>query len=355
MIPRGWPKFVPYLKKFNSTGVKLSVYDLLTARLYKDKIDLHALWMKAVDQHHRLDQYSEGSPDEFGVYILRTIGLLRGVDVKSKSLINLSPKNFVQDWTTAVAYFEKALERMTHVGPDGFGAFDRKWTPYVTMASPLAAILHDIEKRKLGHNAYHLMQRWYWSAVLRERYAGAVESTINRDYLDFHKAMSDPEFEPDAIRDARTAIVEAPTFTLTNVSRLNSVYRGVMCSVALRGAKDFGLDDSIQFHDLEDHHIFPSAYLAKLHSPDGRKIQNERINCVVNRTLISDQTNLKISNHAPSRYLEELIPADKRVSILSTHYIESASQAAMQTDDFDVFLKARDHVLISEIIRRIMV
>src|SRR5690606_22227489 len=31
-------------EKMNSTGVRLSVYDLLTARLYRDGIDLHHLW-----------------------------------------------------------------------------------------------------------------------------------------------------------------------------------------------------------------------------------------------------------------------------------------------------------------------
>ena len=34
-----------------------------------------------------------------------------------------------------------------------------------------------------------------------------------------------------------------------------------MCLIALKGAKDFQADDSIEFHALDDHHIFPKAYL----------------------------------------------------------------------------------------------
>ena len=37
--------------KINSTGVRLSVYDLLTARLYKNGINLHGLWGEAVEKH----------------------------------------------------------------------------------------------------------------------------------------------------------------------------------------------------------------------------------------------------------------------------------------------------------------
>jgi len=129
-------------EKMNSTGVRLSVYDLLTARLYKDDIDLHALWEEAVEQYDRLREFSGGEPDVYGVYTLRTIALLRGIEVKSKTLINLSPQDFEKDWRTATEYIEKALQRITSTNPDGFGAFDPKWAPYSTMVSTLAALLH---------------------------------------------------------------------------------------------------------------------------------------------------------------------------------------------------------------------
>jgi len=134
---------------------------------------------------------------------LRTIALMRGLDVKGKTLINFTPKDFEKDWRRAVEYMEKALERITAVDQDGFGAFDRKWMPYITMVSPLAAMLAAIKDKKMEHKAFKLMRRWYWSAVFRERYAGSVESTVYRDYQDFLTAAKDPEFEPEAIREAR--------------------------------------------------------------------------------------------------------------------------------------------------------
>lgn len=347
-------------EKINSMGVKLSVYDLLTARLYKNHIDLHGLWLETVDNHHLLDEYSEGKPDEFGVYVLRTIALIRGLDVKSKALINLSPMDkekgwdFEKDWRKAVTYMEKALERMTSIDQDGFGAFDRKWMPYITMISPLAAMLAAIDDQKLGHSAYKLMRRWYWSAVFRERYATSVESNIARDYQDFLKAVKDPSSGMNAVQEARVNILDNPAYSLQDVSRLNSVYRGVMCLVALRGAKDFRADDSIQFHALEDHHIFPDGYLKELKGPDAKPMFSaDRIKCVLNRTLIADKTNNFIRKRNPSDYLVNVIPAGLADTILPTHYIGPNAMIAMQADDFDAFIAARENALTAEIRSRI--
>lgn len=340
-------------EKMNSKGVRLSVYDLLTARLYKDGIDQHHLWEEAVNQHTLLNEFSEGKPDDYGVFVLRTIALMRGLDVKSKTLINLKPNDFIHDWQQATRYMEKALERLTAVNTDGFGVFDRRWVPYSTMVSPLAAMLHAIETQKLGHHAYKLMRRWYWASVFRERYASSVESTIYRDYQDFLTAVADPIFEPVALREARISIIDNTAFSLRSVARVNAVYRGVMCLIAIKGAKDFQADDSIAFHTLEDHHIFPKAYLEKQRDAAGKKIPADQINSIVNRTLISAQTNRHISHKSPSKYLADVIPADRHVEILNSHFIDDHGLTAMQANNFEAFLNARDTTLLIEIITRL--
>ena len=341
-------------EKLNSTGVKLSVYDLLTARMYKYGIDLHGLWEQAISSNNQLiTQYSQGESESFGVFVLRTLSLIRGLDVKSKTLINLDPKEFESDWNTAIKYIESALKRMTSTSDNGFGAFDPKWLPYMTMVSPLAAILYYIEKNKLRDQAYRLMQQWYWSSIFRERYAGAVESIIHKDYQDFIKRQKSPDSDFEVIREAKESILDNRKFTLLTISRLNSIYRGVMCLVAMHGAKDFAADDSIEFHTLEDHHIFPQGYLAKQKTLDGKKYSPDIVNCIVNRTLISASTNNKIRHHSPSDYLSEIVPADRVESILKSHYINKAGKEAMILDAFEQFLAARDKELVKEIRRRI--
>ncbi len=344
-------------EKMNSTGVRLSVYDLLTARMYRYRtddgqpIDMHSLWQDSVQEYTLLAKFSNEQPDVYGVYLLRTVALLRGIEVKSKSLVNLKPEHFVEDWRTAAMYMEKALQRLTSTNDDGFGVFDPKWFPYSTMVAPLAALIHTIETRNLGHHAYETLKRWYWSSVFLERYAGAVESTILRDYQEMRATLLSGGTLPQALQEADERIVSNPAYTLRDTSRVNATYRGVMCLIAIRGAKDFLANDAIEFHELDDHHVFPRAYLAK--SPDGLKYERNEINCILNRTLIASSTNRRISRSKPSDYLQRLIPDGERERILGTHFIDAVAMQAMGANDYDAFLAAREKAVLTEIRRRL--
>lgn len=337
-------------EKMNSTGVRLSVYDLLTARLYRNDIDMHALWEEAIEQYDHLREFSGGEPDVYGVYSLRTIALLRGIEVKSKTLVNLSPQDFENNWRTATEYIEKALQRVTSTNPDGFGAFDPQWVPYSTMVSTLAALLYYIDTYKLDHRAYKYIRKWYWGSVFLERYAGAVETTLYRDYRDLIAIFNDDQYTPDIFADVDTRILSGESFSLLGTVRVNSIYRGVMNLIAIRGAKDFQADDSIEFHALDDHHIFPRAYLNKLKDSTGKqRYTSDEVNTVVNRTLISSSTNRRISRRAPSNYLKQLVPEESKLKLMDSHFIDRDALAAMEADNYDSFLLHREKILLSEI------
>lgn len=262
-------------EKMNSTGVKLTVFDLLTARLYKYrayKINLHKWWEEAAAENGNLRELSAGESDLYGIFALRFIALKRGLEVKGKALINLKPENFDKDWAIAISYLEKALNRIRSTNEDGFGAFNMDWMPYSTMVPVLAALLWKIDEAGCDFRSYKHIQKWYWSSVFLERYAGAVETTTKKDYDDLVRSFSDDSFTPDVFGEADRNILNNPGYTLKNINRINSIYKGVMNLIALEGAKDFGADDSIEFHVLDDHHIFPKAYLNSIQDNLGKYI-----------------------------------------------------------------------------------
>lgn len=333
-------------EKMNSTGVDLSVFDLLTARLYKDKIDLHALWKKTIESCDLIKEYSDEKTKDYGVFILRCITLMRGMDVKSKIIINLSPDSFVEQWDIASAYVEKALQRITSTNQDGFGVFDEKWMPYPTMVVVMAMMLWQIEAQRMDATAYAALKKWYWGSVFGERYQSAVESTTAKDYNDWLKLVTGKsEGRPDIFKEIDSDITNNPNFSLEDLSRINSKYKGVMNLLALRGARDFRLNDSIEFHSLDDHHIFPKNFLSKQKGEDGKKkYQDREINVILNKTLISATTNRKITNKAPSVYVkeEEVVTQRDREKIFQAHFINATALKAMQEDDYETFLQERD-------------
>jgi len=335
---RGISEICAIFEKINNTGVRLSVYDLLTARLYKYGINLHDLWEEAVQTHAQIEAFSgeNADPDPYGLYILRTLALLRGQEVRAKLLINLSPENFEEDWRTAAAAVEDALERLIAVNRDGFGVFDQRWQPYSTLVPVLAAALHTFKAAKTGPETYAALKCWYWGSVFLERYAAAVETTTYRDATDLIQLAREPGFRPAVFDDIRSRILTDESFTIRPVARVNSVYKGVMNLIAIRGARDFANNDAIQFHDLEDHHVFPTKHLAS------KGIKKEKANTVLNRTLIAASTNQKIKDKPPSKYVKTILPDGLRENILRSHFIGPEAQAAMERDDYETFLLARE-------------
>jgi hypothetical protein len=348
-------------EKLNSTGVELSVYDLLTARLYRSGIRLHDLWNEAVREHSRLRAWSKGKADEhkFGVLGLRTLALLRGLDPKPRILIDLKPEDFETDWRRASAAIERALELIELVGPDGFGVFAEKWLPGYGLIPILAALRSEIEVRALGAEERDDLRRWYWCNVFLERYSSAVESKSRKDYQEMTRHWLAGAAEPEVFREARNWI-GSPGFRIRgSASYASAVYSGVFCLLALRNARDWRRGEDIRLQLLQDHHVFPQAYL-KRHGVEKRVA----VNTIANRTLISDETNGKIKDKAPAAYLidPEIFPSAATPELLEPHFIDQLGSQLMRdateqleseqaADLYERFVQAREAEIVREIRR----
>lgn len=348
-------------EKLNSTGVELSVYDLLTARLYRSGIRLHELWAEACAAHPRLHAWSKGKADEhkFGVLVLRTLALLRGLDPKPRILIDLDPKNFAEDWRRAASAMERALQLITHVGPDGFGVFDEKWLPGFGLLPILAALRSEIESRGLGQKEREDLRHWYWCNVFMERYSSAVESKSRKDYLEMTRHWFDGYPEPEVFHEAQNWI-GAPGFRIRgSASYASAVYSGVFCLLALHNARDWRRGEDIRLQELHDHHIFPQAYLRR-HDV----VKRVDVNSIANRTLISNETNARIKDKAPAEYLADsaIFPAGAQPGLMAPHFIDQAGLSFMwdaietlpyqqAVDIYHGFLQAREATMIGEIRR----
>lgn len=346
-------------EKLNSTGVELSVYDLLTARLYRSGIRLHDLWDKACKGNKRFNAWSKGKADEkkFGVLTLRTLALLRGLDPKPSILINLNPEGFETDWQRATAGIERALELLELVSPDGFGVFDEKWLPGTGLIPVLAALRTVIEEQRLGEDARADLRRWYWCNVFLERYSSAVETKSRRDFAEMTAYWQEHKTEPSVFAEARIRI-GAEGYTIRDSASYGSaVYSGVFCLLALNGARDWARGESIQLQKLEDHHIFPRAWLRR----HGISILRE-VNSIANRTLIGNETNRRIEDRAPADYLQQadVFPSGAREDLLAPHFIDESALGWMRLatsdlNDADVaacyedFRAAREATIVAHI------
>ena len=216
-----------------------------------------------------------------------------------------------------------------------------------------------IDDHRLAATERDELRRWYWCNVFLERYSSAVESKSRQDYQEMTRHWFKDGAEPEVFSDAQHWI-GAPGFRVrTSASYASAVYSGLFCLLASRGARDWRRGEDIRLQELQDHHIFPQAYL-KRHGIEKRV----DVNTIANRTLISDETNNKIKDKAPADYLNDpdIFPSGATPELLEPHFIDATSTGLLAearedltneqaADLYERFLQARQAAMIEEIRR----
>ncbi len=180
--------------------------------------------------------------------------------------------------------------------------------------------------------------------MFSERYSGSPENTSLEDLKELINSVKDMKI-PELVNKAIIYIKELDMRKVYSSS--SAIYKGVINLIVLNGAKDFLYGDSIAFYKLEDHHIFPQNYLRKKF---GLK-DKEEINTILNRTLISRETNNHIKDKAPSEYLQETEKNGNLQLILEPHFIPQECREHMRNNSYDEFLNCREQAIKSRILQ----
>ena len=327
----------------NRTGVKLSVFELLTARFWPQKINLRELWEKACIQYPMIADY-----DIDPYYILQGVALAcrRSPSCKRSDVLNLSADEIRKWWQKTVGALNSALEILR----DDCKVLQTKWLPYQTMLPPLVAVIAKSDKTRTPEAGAQRekLKQWFWCSVFGQAYESAANSQSAKDVAELSNWLAGglaPEtvtafrFDPKALRDA--------------TPRQRAIYRGTICLMLGIGTRDFHTQSIITSglvneQGIDDHHVFPAAYLMEIGIT-----QSRHRDCVLNRTLIDRTTNQMISDHAPSVYLTDMkrtagFPFDQ---VLASHGLPIGDDSPLLSDDYDAFLLWRQNRVWEEIQR----
>jgi hypothetical protein len=329
----------------NRRGVKLTVFELLTARFWWKGENLRDRWAQAREEH------PEFGEEEFQIdpyYILQAIALMaedRAPSCKRRDVLKLAPEEGTARWDLAV----KALADGLEILRGECGVVARGFLPYETMLYPLAAAWASGQQGKgarYGVNRANLI-RWFWCSIFDQVYENAPNAAASKDVGELSRWFGGGE-PPESIRGFS---FEGHTLRETT-NRQRALFRGVLILVLRNGTRDFHRAERITPKLLEEermdvHHIFPRKFLNDRHP-------QKCVNSVLNQTLINARTNRTIGGRAPSQYLR-LIEKDFEGSplslsdVLRSHLISPEAEAAMRRDDFEGFLNARQATLDTEI------
>lgn len=274
----------------NSTGTRLTTFDLAVARFFPDP-DLRALLESSKERHPVLKEF-----DVDGDRILQVLALVNAQQQRrspepSRSALLQLPSAFVKDnWALAA---DALAGSFRWVKEQGARVDTLPNTGLVVSIAGLLAlrsnILSDIQA-----NFSSALRRWYFSRVLKEGATGGANTRIAQDFSDL----------VSHVIDGKPLLFQDVLMTVDNIVKLTSSqdnrYKAIQCVISLSAREDLVTQQAITDEsELEHHHIFPRAH-AKTNN------WKHRVDSVANVISILKSSNRKISDKPPSEYLGTL-------------------------------------------------
>ncbi len=323
----------------NRTGVKLTPFELITARAFANQVQLRAMWAAALDRFPILDDFAV---DPY--YILQTIAVKEAGEAKRGAVLKLDVQSIVKRWDQAVEGMAAGLTMLR----DECGVLVDRWLPYRSIIIPLAVLWEHVEAAKGPTEGARraMLKRWFWCSCFSGTYTNSPNSqtVLDADTVsawmqggEVPKVVAEFVFDPNRWRDVtvrQRALYQSTIALLMSADPLD-FHKGVKLNGAI-----------INGDKVDDHHIFPQGWLAD----NGR---GGVVDCVLNHTLIDKITNILIQKKAPSVYLEEIRAANggNLDAVLASHGLPSGAHGPLWNDDFEGFLEWRMEYLAHELQR----
>ncbi len=326
----------------NRTGVKLSPFELLTARFWHQDLNLRQRWAEAIEKYPRIKDFKV---DPY--YSLQIVALLARStpSCKRKDVLTMDKAQIEGHWDEAIQGLGKALEFLE----GSCGVLTPDWLPYYTILIPMAAMFAHtlaIKGPRVGA-ARDKIGRWFWCAVFSQKYESAANS---QSVLDFNQML--PWIDGKGDTPQTIHAFQFNRATLREVtSKQRGLYKGTIALVLRHHSRDFHSDapltlELIEAHHVDDHHVFPTGFLKR------KGLDHSLGECVLNHTLIDRETNNMIRARAPSDYMTEIKTERKAAKfdeLMASHLLPSGKSSPFWKDNFEAFLDWREHRLFDEI------
>lgn len=316
-------KFCLFFERSNSRAIQLNFTDILAAKLYRG-FNLR----KKIEEFETQTQLTLNRE-----VVIRAIAFIRASERggqlkidRSYILEHLEAEDFQQLWDEVCTLYAAALRYLD----SQHYILAQSWMPSENMLIPLMIFLRTIGGGfdRMGEPQRRFIEFWYWASVFANRYSTATNEVIITDSQALTQiARGEPIGARGYFRRLRSQITEyRDLYSFTR--RASLTYRGVLnlLAYAAGGLHDWSSTQRIGLatSDLDDHHIYPQAYIASRPELDIDNDEAEQlVDCVANRTLIPRPLNIRIGRKPPHTYLNELQQAKnpQLAASLSSHLV----------------------------------
>ncbi len=275
----------------NSTGTRLTTFDLAVARYYP-KPDLKELLDTSFEKFPLLNEYETD-----GERILQILSLchLRSIkkfpEATRSELLSLTPDFITGNLETASRHLSEACNWIKQLG-----ASAKTQPPHGTLVS-IGATLMCFPGKLSDPEFSTVLRKWYFCTTLAANPSPANNYKIGDDFRKFCEFLD----KGTTISYPRVYFTIGDLIDIKHI--FDSRYKAIQALMRTTAREDL-LTGNHLGSDLEDHHIFPYS----LTKPG---ITKAKINSIVNRIVISKTSNRDLSNINPEKYLVDVLQRHK--------------------------------------------
>lgn len=324
----------PIFERVNSSGTRLSTYDLMVAATWSEKFDLNEETSVISDS-----LVPKGFGDIDGDTVLKCLSAIHNKGIKKDQVLSLR-KLSRPEMDSLVARTKDALLRTVDILTTEFGIYSWDFLPYEAYAVILCYIF--AHRPRLSADDTKRMRRWFWTSAFTERYRGASEHYVSKDLEQIEKYIVNAS--------SSMTFGSVPTWQeLIGLSfrANNSRSRAFVLLLAKKSPQNItngaliDVSEALSiFNKKQFHHIYPKAHLKRNANAD---LQNS----LVNICMLAASENNWISDRDPTEYLPMLTKAldSSAASVFASNLLPDPVDFDYSSSTFAEFLDARAKLL----------
>jgi hypothetical protein len=329
----------PIFERINSSGTKLSMYDLMVA----------ATWSQAFDLNEEAAKITSAlGPKGFGNVdpntILKCLAAVHFGSIKKADIVALRSID-VATMDALVERTRKALLRAVDLLSTEFKIYSWEFLPYEAFAVVLCFIFSRVST--LSPEKLVRVRQWFWRASFNERYRVGGESFVTRDLEFIQKFVIDESGDSTLF-----GMAPSPRQLVSAAFRSNnSRARAFILALAMRGPKNLTNGATIDTADAlssynrkQFHHIYPRAHLKRIEDPEGD-------NTIINICMLAASENNAVSDRDPNEYLPECIVrlGSDVASVFRSNLMPDPANFEYATASYSHFLHTRSGLVATYI------
>jgi len=331
----------PIFERINSSGTRLSTYDLMVAATWSDDFDLNtetSLISSSLQP--------KGFGDIEGDTVLKCLSAIYNKGIKKEQVLSLRTLSKAE-MDALVGTTKEALLKTVDLLVTEFRIHSWDFLPYEAYAIILAYIF--AKRGALSANDITRVRTWFWTSAFSERYRGASEHFVSRDLeaIDAYvvAGSGDSNF---GVPPTKEELIRLAFRANNSRSRAYVLLLAAMKPRNLTNGVAIDPSEALSaFNKKQFHHIYPKGHL-------GRIGEDAKQNSLLNICMLAASENNRISDQNPNEYLPQLILdlAGSADQVLHSNLLPRSKSVDYATLPFDDFLAQRA-ALVSPIVHEL--